>query len=139
MANFRKSPLIKELVEALASIDLADVRRADGTGMLGDCIRSTCRKLRYRCLPEYPAGLIQGRNTYIDFVCSQRSGIGKTYNVAIEIDSSNKRFSVEKLMEMERRGFQCVWVRWNCPVRVIPHPNIHLIDLYPIDEPLEPQ
>lgn len=87
----------------------------------------------------YPAGLIQGRNTYGDFVCSQRSGIGKTHNVAIEADSSNKRFSLEKPVEMERRGFQCIWVRWNCPTRIIPHPNIHLIDLYPVDEPLEPQ
>src|SRR6478752_1211141 len=84
MANYRKSPLIKELVEALASVDLTDVRRPEGTGMLDACIRSTCRKLRYRCLPEYPAGLILGRNSYIDFVCSQRSGFGKTYNVAIE-------------------------------------------------------
>jgi len=129
MANHKIAPLITEMKSGINKSLLYGLKRAEGTLKISSEIKNICQKMKYRCIPEYPAGKINSRYSYIDFVCTQRSGIGKSFNIAIEIDSSNKQLSIEKLLEMNNRGFQCVWIRWNCQLAVHPPEEISLIDL----------
>jgi hypothetical protein len=120
---------IKNLQEALNEVSIINLDRKDGTKELRKCVAFQSRQAGYRPIPEYPAGNIDNRNAYIDFVCTQRRGFNQGSSLAIEIDSSNKIWSLTKLLEMKNRGFDCVWIRWNAQIRVIPSPGIYLIDL----------
>ena len=125
-----QTPFIEALRSQLGQINLDGVTRPEGTQLLSKCVRKMSSGMGFRCFPEYPAVLIQGRNSYIDFVCSERGGFGATSNIAIEIDSSNKALSLQKLLEMHDRGFHCVWVRWCVPICIIVPEKIHVIDLF---------
>ena len=48
---------------------------------------------------------------------------------AVEIDSSNKKWSLEKLKYMANRGCESVWVRWCYPVKIELPSHVHLIDI----------
>lgn len=121
--------LIPALEDALPKGIGEQLGRKMGTKHLSEIIVGTARSLGYRCIPEYPAGLINGRNSYIDFVCTMRLGLGKTFCIAIELDSSNKELSAVKLEEMKARGFIPIWIRWKAPIKMTIPPDIHLIDL----------
>jgi hypothetical protein len=129
MNGKKENTLLPALEVALPKGIGEQLDRKEGTKHLSEIIAGTARSLGYRCIPEYPAGLINGRNSYIDFVCTMRLGLGKTFCIAIELDSSNKELSTVKLEEMKARGFIPIWIRWKTPIHITTPPDIYLIDL----------
>ena len=47
--------------------------------------------------------------------------------LAVEIDSSNKRWSLAKLEDAAQRGYVPVWIRWSTPQKLHVPSYIHLI------------
>ena len=124
-------PITKFLEEDLSREDWSKYDRKNGTKEISKAIISIARKYNYRCIPEYPAGKINGRGSYIDFVFSSRGRqILSGWNlIAIELDSSNKKNSLMKLEVLKERGFQSVWIRWNTLNKLNIPEGVHLIQL----------
>lgn len=65
-------------------------------------------RVRTEVRVEPPQSTAQSRVGYVDVVVREGSGP----DLAIEIDSEDKRWSVEKLRYAAAAGMQAVWVRW---------------------------
>ncbi len=73
-----------------------------------------------------PQGLSEERYGRIDLVCCGRLGIRRAL-LAIQVDSSDRQRSLDKLILMKARGFTPVWVRWKTRSKLsIPDGVLHI-------------
>jgi len=113
----------------LCDLPLEMVSRREGKFMILRAIRETCDQHQFRCIPAYPAGLMPNkRRGKITLVCCGGRGRWKEL-FAIQVDSTNRQNSLDKLVVMKERGFTAVWVRWKTEVKHHIPDGIVLIEL----------
>ena len=123
--------MINLLEHCLKKIDLRQFSRGSrnkGTEFITSSIENFAREQKFKCEKEVFLGLTRKTNGYkglIDIII--RSPNGKRY--AIEIDSSNKKWSLEKLLDAYKKGYVPIWVRWNAKISINIPAVINLIDL----------
>ena len=82
-------------------------------------------------VPGYVSKAGNKRSTgYLDFVITCGGEHEPRKRIALEIDRSNKRFSVAKLVAALDEGFESVWIKWGTPVRVDVPSQVHLVQLH---------
>ena len=108
---------IAEIKTALFDLPLETVSRREGKFMILRAIREICDQHQYRYIPAYPAGIMPNkRRGKINLVCC--GGRGRWNELfAIQVDSSNRKTSLDKLVVMKERGFTAIWVRWKTEVK----------------------
>lgn len=124
--------MINLLEQNLKKIDLRlygkDLPRDKGTKILTSSIENFAREQKFECEKEVFLGLTRETNGYkglIDIII--KSPNGNQY--AIEIDSSNKKWSLEKLLDAYKKGYAPIWVRWCSKIKINIPTVINLIDL----------
>jgi hypothetical protein len=124
---------ILDLEHRLSELPLKNIPRWMGSKRIRELIRKTCEDHDYQCIFSYPAGLITSdRRGFIECVCYAGPKSAEELT-AIEVDATNKQWSLEKLLVMKQRGFTPVWIRWNA-VTTIPIPE----DVFCINLTAEP-
>jgi hypothetical protein len=102
--------------------------RNRGTDVLTSSIENFARGRGLACEREVFLGLKRKTSGYkglIDMIIKSPDGIG----YAIEIDSSNKKWSLEKLLHAYKKGYVPIWVRWCTKINIKIPSVINLIDL----------
>lgn len=66
-----------------------------------------------------------GYKGFIDIVIRMPDGT----EYAIEIDSSNKKWSIAKLLDAHKKGYVPIWIRWCTKININIPVVIKLIDL----------
>ena len=123
--------MIDLLEHCLKKIDLSSYSRGNrnkGTEILTSSIENFACEQKYECEKEVFLGLrrkTDGHKGLIDIII--RSPNEKQY--AIEIDSSNKKWSLGKLLDAYKKGYVPIWVRWNAEINIKVSEVINLIDL----------
>jgi hypothetical protein len=100
-----------ELHNYSSRINLLALTKTQGTEQLARFIRNWARSQHLRCDREVHLGATRSLaksgyfyKGYLDFVIGE--------SLAIEIDSTNKRWSLMKLEHAAQFGFAPVWIRW---------------------------
>jgi hypothetical protein len=123
--------MINLLEQNLKKIDLSLSSRGSrgkGTELITSTIENFAREKKLECEKEVFLGLTRKTNGYkglVDIII--RTPNGKQY--AIEIDSSNKKWSLEKLLDAYKKGYVPIWVRWHSKIKINIPTVINLIDL----------
>lgn len=123
--------MIDLLENRLKKIDLSSCGRGNrnkGTKLLILSIENFACEQKYEYEKEVFLGLrrkTDGHKGHIDIIIKGLNG--KRY--AIEIDSSNKKWSLEKLLYANKTGYVPIWVRWNAKININIPAVINLIDL----------
>jgi hypothetical protein len=123
--------MINLLEHCLKKIDLSPYGRGSrnkGTELLTSSIENFAREQKFECEKEVFLGLTRKTDGYrglMDIII--KSPNEKQY--AIEIDSSNKKWSLEKLLDAYKKGYVPIWVRWNAEININIPAVINLIDL----------
>ena len=123
--------MINLLEHYLRAIDLSPYGRGNrnkGTELITLSIESFARGRGLAYEKEAFLGLNRKtgeRKGLIDMVIKSTEGIG----YAIEIDSSNKKWSLEKLLHAHSVGYVPIWVRWCAKINIRIPDVINLIDL----------
>jgi len=123
--------MINLLEHCLKKIDLSPYSRGNrnkGTELITSSIENFANEQRFEYDKEVFLGLrrkTDGRKGLVDIII--KSSDGRRY--AIEIDSSNKKWSLEKLLYAHRTGYMPIWVRWCNEININIPAVINLIDL----------
>jgi hypothetical protein len=123
--------MLNLLEHCLKEIDLSPYGRGNrnrGTEFITSSIESFAHSQELTYEREVFLGLnrkTSGRKGLIDMVIKSPEGIG----YAIEIDSSNKKWSLEKLLHAHSIGYVPIWVRWCTKIDIEIPTVINLIDL----------
>lgn len=125
--------LVERLRTDLQTLDLSGLSTRQTTALLTSNIAAILRDLRaggvhfeYPC-PNPIVSPTNGkpRQGYLDLALVDNGRI----TIAIEIDRSNKRFSLAKLEAMHSMGALCIWVRWKTLTVLPVIDGIHVISL----------
>lgn len=99
----------------LAPIQFHKVARSVVTSLISDRVVEWAQVRGFRTRREVLAvptkRRMYGRNGYLDVTCIHNSG----QRIAVEIDFSNKVWSIEKLAAEADRGRLAIWVKWGTP------------------------
>jgi len=123
--------MIELLEYSLKKIDLSQFSRGSknkGTEFITSSIENFAQAQGFECEKEVFLGLRRKTDGYkglIDVIIKNLNE--KQY--AIEIDSSNKKWSLEKLLDAYKKGYVPIWVRWYAKINVQIPAVINLIDL----------
>jgi hypothetical protein len=123
--------MINLLEHSLKEIDLSPYGRGNrnkGTEFITSSIESFARGRGWGCEREVFLGLnrkTSGRKGLVDIVIKSPERI----LYAIEIDRSNKKWSLEKLLHAHSIGYVPIWVRWCAKINIQIPAVINLIDL----------
>lgn len=123
--------MINLLKDYLKTIDWSLFRRGPkgpGTLLIVLSIDSFAHSQGFEYEKEVFLGLTRKTNNhkgYIDIIIKSPDGI----KYAIEIDSSNKKWSLEKLLHAHSIGYVPIWVRWRVKININIPAIINLIDL----------
>jgi hypothetical protein len=123
--------MIDLLEQCLKKIDLSLYVRGNrnrGTDVLTSSIESFARGRGLECEREVFLGLKRKTDGYkglIDVIIKRPEGT----LYAIEIDSSNKKWSLEKLLYAYRKDYVPIWVRWCTKINIEIPSVVNLIDL----------
>ena len=123
--------MINLLEHCLKKIDLNLYSRGSrnrGTELIASSIKSFALNQGFKCEKEVFLGLkrkTRGYKGLMDIIIRRPDGIG----YAIEIDSGNKKWSLEKLLYAHRIGYVPIWVRWCAKINIDIPAVINLIDL----------
>ncbi|OHB56582.1 MAG: hypothetical protein A2173_01835 [Planctomycetes bacterium RBG_13_44_8b] len=123
--------MINLLEHCLKKIDLSSYGRGSrnkGTELITSSIENFASGQRVECEKEVFLGLRRKRDGHkglVDIIIRSPDGI----RYAIEIDSSNKKWSLEKLLHAHSIGYVPIWVRWNAEININVPVVINLIDL----------
>jgi hypothetical protein len=104
------------LREWLASVEFSDLSRSAVTALLTDRVIAWGRSHGFEAQTEVEA-VATKRKPYgrqiglLDVLCSHRSG----QQIAVEIDNTNKVWSIEKLAAEADSGKLALWVKWGAP------------------------
>lgn len=123
--------MINLLEHCLKKVDLRPYGRGGrnkGTELLTSTIENFASEQGFECEKEVFLGLTRKTNGYkglIDVIITKPDGI----RYAIEIDSGNKRWSLEKLLHSHSIGYIPIWVRWHTKIKIKIPSVVNLIDL----------
>lgn len=123
--------MLSLLENCLREVDLRPYGRGNrnkGTEFITASIESFARGRGLACEREVFLGLnrkTSGRRGLVDIVIKSPERIG----YAIEIDSGNKKWSLEKLLHAHSIGYVPIWVRWCAKINIEIPPIVNLIDL----------
>jgi hypothetical protein len=123
--------MINLLEHCLKQIDLSLYCRGGrnkGTELITSSIENFASEQKCECEKEVFLGLrrkADGHKGLVDVIIKRADGI----RYAIEIDSSNKKWSIEKLLYAHSMGYVPIWVRWNAKINIQIPATINLIDL----------
>jgi hypothetical protein len=123
--------MINLLEHCLKKIDLSPYSRGGrnkGTELITSSIENFACEQRCECEKEVFLGLrrkTDGHKGLVDVIIKRPDRI----RYAIEIDSSNKKWSLEKLLYAHSIGYVPIWVRWNAKINIQIPAVINLIDL----------
>lgn len=127
--SYAREGLINQLEAELRSyaslIHLSTLGRAQGTQGLIQFLRSWARSRSLFCELEVNLGATRVLRSgylyrgYLDIVIDRW--------LAIEVDSGNKRWSLTKLEDAQRRGYVPVWIRWRSPQKLHVPSSVRLI------------
>ena len=123
--------MIDSLGHCLKKIDLSPYGRGNrnrGTEFITSSIESFAHSQGWACEREVFLGLKRKTDGYkglIDIIIKRPEGMP----YAIEIDSSNKKWSLEKLLHAYRKGYVPIWIRWCTKINIKIPSVINLIDL----------
>jgi hypothetical protein len=104
------------LREWLAQIHFVDLSRSAVTELLTDHVAAWGRSHGFDIQTEVE-GVATKRKSYgrhiglLDVLCTHRSG----QQIAVEIDNTNKVWSIEKLAAEADSGKLAIWVKWGAP------------------------
>lgn len=120
--------LISLLHQSLETLDLPNKNTREGTTIL---ISKTIHDLCVNHKIEFQAEVIlwdfiierTGSHGVLDFLIIYN---GEKY--AIEIDSANKKRSLQKLELLADIGYKSIWIRWGYPIELEIPNNIYLMD-----------
>ena len=119
-----------ELKEYLGHLDLTGFKRGnriEGTRFLTARVIDFARMYGFSYQTEISLGLkrpTSDRRGYLDFVLEKDNE-----RFAIEVDSSNKRWSLQKLRHARSLGYGPIWIRWCVPIRIAVPEDVYMIDL----------
>jgi len=119
-----------ELKEYLGHFDLTGFKRGnriEGTRFLTARVIDFAQMHRFSYQTEISLGLkrpTSDRCGYLDFVLEKDNE-----RFAIEVDSSNKKWSLQKLLHAHSLGYRPIWIRWCVPIRIGVPEDVYLIDL----------
>lgn len=119
-----------ELNDYLGHLDLTEFRRGnrnEGTKFLTAKVIEFSRRFGFSYQTEISLGLKRPTSDYwgyLDFVLEKGNE-----RFAIEIDSSNKKWSLQKLLHAHGLGYKAIWIRWCVPMRINVPNDVYLIDL----------
>ncbi|OHB50069.1 MAG: hypothetical protein A2Y10_14050 [Planctomycetes bacterium GWF2_41_51] len=124
--------MIKLLEQYLGSINESIYNkkrpRAEGTELITSVIQTFAKENQFGFEREVFLGLTRKTNDYkglIDIIIIKPDGT----RYAIEIDSSNKKWSLEKLIHAHNIGYVPVWIRWHTKIKIEIPKHINLINL----------
>ncbi len=123
--------MINLLEHCLKKIDLSLCGRGSrnrGTELIASSVKSFALNQGFECEKEVFLGLKRKTDGYkglVDIIIKSLDGI----RYAIEIDSGNKKWSLEKLLDASKKGYVPIWVRWCAKINVKIPAVINLIDL----------
>lgn len=119
------------LSHSLHSLDIPERADGRGTRAINGCLTKLCIRHHIFSAREVDLRLFHfdepdwyGR---LDWVMRPRRDAAVSY--AIEIDSTNKRRSLDKLLKAYRLQYNSVWIRWNSPIELEIPDEIMLLDL----------
>ena len=119
-------PLLSQTIAAL-ELPRNGYARPEGTRLITDTIVRTCRENNIFYEREVRIGLWREKKTkrqgIIDFLIKDEG-----VQFALEIDSTNKKWSLEKLQFIAAQGHQAIWVRWKSQIKLNIPPDIHFLD-----------
>ena len=119
-----------ELKEYLGHLDLTGFKRGnriEGTRFLTARVIEFSQTYGFSYQTEVSFGLTRptsDRRGYLDFVLEKDNE-----RFAIEVDSSNKRWSLQKLLHAHSLGYGPIWIRWCVPIRIAVPEDVYMIDL----------
>lgn len=122
--------MIEDLFDELRKLDLSmrgRGSRAVGTARISKCIENFCTRRQIRWETEVYIDVHrqrygkQGKVDYVLIVARQM--------YCIEIDASNKRWSLEKLIAAKSLGYVPVWIRWHSVNKLAVPDDVFLISL----------
>lgn len=121
--------LLKQHLSNIGSIinDKSQSRRR-GTELITSMIEIFANENKFKFEREIFLGLIRKTNDYkglLDIIITKPDGT----RYAIEIDSSNKRWSLEKLIHAHSIGYIPIWIRWRIKMKIEVPSFINLINL----------
>lgn len=119
-----------ELKEYLQHFDLTGFKRGnriEGTRFLTARVIDFSQKYGFTCQTEISLGLRRPGNGYWGYldVVLEKGNEG----FAVEIDSSNKKWSLQKLIHAHSLGYRPIWIRWCVPIRISVPEDVYLINL----------
>ena len=121
--------LLSELNSRLTALDLSKYSRSrsEGTTLITQTIEDVAKRhlLEYDREVFVGARRMDGKRGLCDFALITPDG----KKIVIEIDSSNKKWSLTKLIEAHHLGNDAIWIRWNYPIKLDVPDCIHVIDL----------
>jgi len=124
--------MLKLLEEHLNNIDSIvydkNQPRGDGTKLITAHIEKFANENHFKLELEVFIGLRRKTNDYrglVDIIITRPDNT----KYAIEIDSSNKKWSLEKLIYANSIGYIPIWIRWRTKIKIETPSNINLIDL----------
>lgn len=123
--------MIDLLEHCLKKVDLSPFNRGSknkGTELITSSIENFAQAQSFEYEKEVFLGLRRKTDGYkglIDIIIKKLNE--KQY--AIEIDSSNKKWSLEKLLDAYKKGYVPIWIRWCAKINIDIPAVINLIDL----------
>lgn len=102
--------------------------RTEGTYAITSAIQTFAKENQFGFEREVFLGMTRKTNDYrglIDIIIIKPDGT----RYAIEIDSSNKKWSLEKLIHAYNIGYVPVWIRWHTKIKIEIPSYINLINL----------
>jgi hypothetical protein len=123
--------MVNLLEHCLKKIDLSLYGRGDrnrGTEFITSSIESFARGQGFEYEREAFLGLKRKTDGYKGLIDIIIKGPEEML-YAIEIDSSNKKWSLEKLLYSHSVGYVPIWVRWHTKINIEIPTIINLIDL----------
>ena len=101
--------------------------RKKGTDLITSEICNFALKNGYKYSREVYLGLHRPTSNYAGYI--DLTIVAQTNRYAIEIDSSNKKWSLQKLLHAGTIGYIPIWVRWSVKIKMDVPKQINLIDL----------
>ncbi|WP_130507611.1 hypothetical protein [Krasilnikovia cinnamomea] len=128
--------LAADLAARLAELTFADLDQQQVTGQLVDAAVAWARGHGWRAyrraasvVPLPPP--LQHRQSVLDVACARPDAPP----VVIEVDHTDRKRTVEKLLAEARAGRVAIWIRWGTGRFAIPPAPVHLVTLEVVRRP----
>lgn len=116
------------LAEWLGDLTFTDLSTDQTTTRVIDAIVEWAQRQSWRVYRRAPSVLplpppMAGRHSVLDVACARPDGPP----LAIEVDHTDRRRTIEKLTAEAAAGRTAIWVRWGVAPFAAPEPPVHLV------------